>query len=210
MKFSELIKEEHEISLIGMTINGLLVTSKTRNMMWHDNFNCFGNGLKDLVGAPKEVSLDFDCSRNRLTTLKGAPRTVGGEFSCNFNRLTTLEGAPDYVGGDFSCERNILITLKGAPKKVGGDFYCTGNNLTSLKDIHKIITNIKGEFYCQGNRIKSHVLGLLLIDGITEICGGKNDEWCDILNKYLGMGRKGLLDCQNDLIEVGLEEFAQI
>lgn len=58
------------------------------------SFDCRGNQLVDLVGAPKKVLGKFDCSWNNLTSLKGAPKEVGGVFDCSFNQLTSLEGAP--------------------------------------------------------------------------------------------------------------------
>ena len=108
-------------------------------------FNCSGNKLKSLYGAPKKVTGriekdgsktrgygDFFCSSNQLTSLNGAPKTVGGYFGCDGNQLTTLVGAPKTVGGSFDCDGNQLTSLVGAPKTVGGSFNCHNNPLTSL------------------------------------------------------------------------------
>ena len=44
------------------------------------NFDCSGNPLVSLVGAPKEVQGDFYCIGCDLLKLKGGPRKVGGVF----------------------------------------------------------------------------------------------------------------------------------
>lgn len=187
MKFKEYLSEAKEVNLIGMTINFNLVTAETQNKKWKRLFDCSNRKLTSLTGAPLEVENDFQCDRNKITSLIGAPVKVGGDFSCANNRLTSLEGAP---------------------KEVGGHFYCHDNQITSLKDIHKQIIKMNGGFHCHHNEIKSHVLGLLLIPGIKVIASA--EKWGPILNDYIGSGRKGLLDCQNELIEAGLEEFAQL
>ena len=114
-----------------------------------------------------------------------------------------------YRGGNFSCASNELTSLEGAPSHVGGDFYCAFNELTSLKDVHKHIAEIKGIFYAIDNPIKSHVLGLLLIKGLR-VAQLDNTQVAEILNKHLGKGRVGMLMAQEELIEAGLEEFAQL
>ena len=152
---------------------------------------------------------DFNCTFNRLTSLEGAPSRVGGHFYCSYNELTSLEGAPSHVNGAFFCSHNELTSLEGAPSHVGGDFDCSINELASLKDVYKHIAEIKGEFYASDNPIKSHVLGLLLIKGVTEVRLDKT-EVQDILNRHLGKGRAGMLMAQEELIEAGLEEFAQL
>ena len=133
----------------------------------------------------------------------------GGNFSCHSNKLTSLEGAPSHVDGGFYCSDNELTSLEGAPSHVGGDFYCSYNKLTSLKDVYKHITEIKGIFYALKNPINSHVLGLLLIKGVTEV-RLDNKQVTEILNRHLGKGRAGMLMAQEELIEAGLEEFAQL
>ena len=152
---------------------------------------------------------DFNCSDTWLKSLKGAPSHVGGDFYCSHNKLTSLTGAPSHVGNDFSCASNELTSLEGAPSHVGGGFYCHSNKLTSLKDVHKHIAEIKGEFCALDNPIKSHVLGLLLIKGVTRVYLD-NEQVAKILNRHLGKGRAGMLMAQEELIEAGLEVFAQL
>ncbi len=173
------------------------------------HFDCSANKLTSLNGAPSHVGAHFYCSHNELTSLVGAPSHVGAHFYCSHNELTSLVGAPSHVGAHFYCSANKLTSLNGAPSHVNGNFDCSLNKLTSLKDVYKHIAEIKGKFYAIENPIKSHVLGLLLIKGVTGV-HLDNKQIEEILNKHLGKGRAGMLMAQEELIEAGLEEFAQL
>jgi hypothetical protein len=114
-------------------------------------FDCSGNNLTTLEGAPKIISEDFNCNDNYLTSLEFAPKSVGYSFQCGENLLTSLQGAPKSVSGFFLCSRNKLTTLEGGPVKVGVDFYCSYNNLTSLTGAPK---SVGRDFYCGNNPVK--------------------------------------------------------
>lgn len=152
---------------------------------------------------------DFDCSNNKLTSLEGAPAKVDS-FDCSYNKLTSLNGAPLRTTGFFDCSGNMIASLSGAPSHIGGCFFCASNELTSLKDIHLQIKHISGFINLYQNRIDSHVLGLLLIKGLTKVYMDREDME-DILNRYLpSKGMESVLLCQEELIMSGREEFAQL
>lgn len=63
------------------------------------------------------VTGDFDCSGNLLLSLKGAPCAVGGEFNCSNNeKLETLEHAPGLVGDNVYCTGTALTSLEHCPQ----------------------------------------------------------------------------------------------
>ena len=168
---------------------------------WEGDFFCAYSKLTSIEGAPTSVSGNFDCAFNQLTSLKGAPTSVGGNFECSYNNLTSLEGVSTFVGSRFNCAFNQLTSLEGAPTSVGGYFDCSYNKLTSLKDVHEQIKKIDGEFYLGKNPIKSHVLGLLLIEGLTKVDG--DQPWVSILNeaiKQFDDKRKRVMWAQAELI----------
>jgi len=115
------------------------------------------------------------------------------------------------VSGNFGCRDNNLVSLEGAPSSIGGYFSCWNNNLTSLKDINKIVKKVGDAFYAGDNPIKSHVLGLLLIKGCKEV-ELDNKQVEEILNRYLPntRGNKALLECQSELLDADLEDWAQL
>ena len=174
-----------------------------------NTFRASRNKLTSLIGGPSEVYGSYMCDQNKLTSLEGAPKKVGGHFVCDHNDLESLKYAPEETGRDFDCKFNGLTSLEGAPRKIGRHFSCEMNKLTSLKDVHKIFDEVNGIFDARDNPIKSHVLGLLLIKGITAI-EISNLQVQDILNEHLEKGRAGMLMAQEELIELGYEEFAQL
>jgi hypothetical protein len=101
------------------------------------SFNCVGNQLTSLQGAPQSIGGSFNCASNQLTSLQGAPQAVGGSFWCNSNQLSSLEHAPQSIGGSFNCAYNQLTSLEHAPKSVSEDFFCLRNHLNSLEHAPK-------------------------------------------------------------------------
>ena len=131
---------------------------------------------------------------------------------CDDNKLTSLEGAPLHIGGNFWCTDNKLTSLEGAPKIVGGEFICSFNMLTSLEGIHNQIKKIGGSFACENNPIKSHILGLMMIEigGKIETNLGNGQDVDAILNRWKNQGRKGVMGAMKELMDLGYEELAQI
>ena len=219
-------------NLLGLTIENKKITEQTPSEPWPGNFSCSYNQLTSLefcpekVGGdfycsvdkltslefcPKEVGGDFGCSRNQLTSLEFCPKEVGGNFGCSRNQLTSLEFCPKEVGGNFYCFHNQLTSLEFCPKEVGGDFYCYNNQLTSLADIHKRLKKMDGIFYAPDNPIKSNVIGLMLVAGCKEVILD-NKEVQNIINKHCKspFGHLRLLECQEDLLSAGFEEWAEL
>lgn len=157
---------------------------------------------------PDHYNDAFVCSDHKLTSLKGAPSSVDGYFACHGNLLTSLKYAPSKISKSFYCYDNKLTTLEGAPSSIGGEFSCYKNKLTSLHNIHKQIKFIGGSADFQVNPIKSHVLGLLLIDGLKSIFIG-NKQVQKIIDKHL-KGERDVFACQEELIDAGFEDFAQL
>ena len=110
-----------------------------------ESFWCRSQGLEDFLGIRfGKVSGNFDCDGNQLRTLEGAPREVGRDFYCHNNQLRTLEGAPRKVGRDFYCVGNPLISLEGAPEMISGRFRFTNYtfNHYSLQSFLNVIDHL--------------------------------------------------------------------
>ncbi len=149
-----------------------------------------------------------DQERSVLSVMGKQPEHVNGSFFCSYNKLTSLKGGPSSVGGNFNCHGNKLTSLEGAPSSVGGNLSCFNNKLTSLHNIHKQIKHIGGFATFNDNPITSHVLGLLLIDGLQKVFLD-NMKVRVIINKHL-KGDRDIFACQEELIEAGYEEYAQL
>jgi len=199
------------MNLLGLTINDKKITEQTPSELWPGNFYCSYNQLTSLEFCPKEVGGYFYCSSNKLISLEFCPEKVGGNFWCSSNKLTSLEFCPKEVGGYFYCSNNKLTSLEFCPKEVGGYFDCSDNQLTSLADIHKHLKKMNGIFHAHNNPIKSNVIGLMLVAGCKEVILD-NKEVQNIINKHCKspFGHLRLLECQEDLLSAGFEEWAEL
>jgi hypothetical protein len=172
-----------------------------------------------------EVTGDFSMSVSRLTTMAGFPEKVGtGEFKGDLfvtvQQFTNLKGGPKWVGGTYNVASNKFLTsLEGIAEYIGQDLIIrecdgkgsdgksVGTGLTSLENIHKMCKHIGGMLDAEKTSISSNVLGLLKIKGLTKVkLDNKKVE--EILNKYLKGEAGNMFDCQEELVDAGLEAFA--
>jgi hypothetical protein len=173
------------------------------------DFECRNNLLKSLAGVQPIIYGNFDVQDNLLESLKGGPVETFGSYIVNNNsRITSLEFGPRKVGGHFYFQNCGVASIDHAPRYVGGIFYGPQNNITSLKGIEKIVDFIGEDLILNDNPIESHVLGVLLIKGVRHVWMDRVQEVQEIINQHLGS--RDLLACQEELIDAGLEEFAQL
>jgi hypothetical protein len=128
------------------------------------------------------VDGSFDCGYNQLATLDGVPGYVDGDFHCYNNQLKTLEGAPGHVGGSFYCENNKLTSLEGAPGHVGGDFWCSYHASLPLL---RLLQYKKVEIHDAPRSVEN------------------------IMTKYAGTGKRGMLGAGVELTKAGFKENAR-
>lgn len=237
MRFKNFITEKLDGLLYGKYIGDHKITKKTAEEVWEGDFSvgnlglislvgspkqvnggyfCYGNNLTDLQGMSPNVTFNINCSGSKLKSLKGAPERVNGWMDCSDNLLTSFVGGPKTVATEFNASLNLLTSLEGAPTDMGNIRLTHNSHLTNLKDVHKHIKSLNGIFNVEGCPLKSHVLGLLLIDGLTWVFMDNKDVQ-NILNKYItkidnsmNMRRQFLLQAQEDMIEAGLEEYAKL
>jgi hypothetical protein len=172
------------------------------------NVYCVNEHLTSLEGCPQIVNGDFDCSINDLQSLQYCPQNVKGDFHCSINKLQSLQYCPQIIKGDFRCSINKLQSLQYCPQIVKGDFYCSSNNLQSLQNIHKYCKQIGGILWAHNNPIKSHILGVMLIENVTQFIFD-NKQVHNIINTHLKTDRDVFI-CQDNLIKAGFAEYAQL
>lgn len=167
--------------------------------------------LKELHESEEHIKLTMvgqDEERSVLSVVGQQPEELHGVFLCSYKKLTSLRGSPTTVYGDVFVQKNELASLEGAPSAVHGDFYLNDNRLASLQGIHKHIKYIGGELFVNDNAIRSHVLGVLRIKGLKRVIMD-NKYVQNILNKYIAH-QGDILDCQQEIIDKGFEDFAQL
>ena len=132
---------------------------------------------------------------SHLKSLKGAPKAVNYLQLNSCDQLTTLEHAPMIVTHNVWCEYMWhLETLKGIGKEY-------------LKEIG-------GNFFVP-TKVKSHALGLMRIKRLSKLVWTQGDVEDD-LNKAYNIilayleTNKDIMECQEELIQNDLKEFARI
>lgn len=217
---AQLLKTKEEIvSWLDMT--------KIRNYNINNNLTVDVDGdvnlsLRSFVFLPIQfgnVEGFFTCSQNlRLKSLLGCPRVVGGYFECSDTGIETFEGAPELVrGAVFAHACKNLVSLEGAPMYIKGDFNIKNcPRVSSIKNLHKITKRIDGTFYCLGTNINSNILSLIKIEGLKSVdlpLTSKHGvvsirKLEEIIERYLPEG--DIFACQQELIDAGFEEYAQL
>ncbi len=134
----------------------------------------------------------------------------------DFVNIDPINELPVHFGeieGSLDCSDNSLKNLDRFPSIIRDGLNFKGNKITSLVGINKIIKYTKW-IDLTNNPIEEGGIGLLLIEGLeTVFNGNKSNDFkiaVNIITKYLGKGKHGLLNCQNELEEAGLERFAKL
>lgn len=198
-------------------------------------FTLNNTDVGSLKGGPKHVDKNFRVSGNQLTSLKDSPSYVGGSYYCSHNPLKNFEGITQRIGGSITAQSSNIKSLSGLPSIVKKNLNVGNNDLknfdgcpshiegvfdfrhnksiTSLKGLHKHLKHAR-VIIMDDCKITSGGIGLILIDGLSTICidrcGSKFEKAIEIIEKYLGQGRSALIDCQEELMDAGLEEFAEL
>lgn len=202
MKIKELFEGiNSSVKTIGeMTINGMIVAPNgEKRKVWDGDFDVPFETIEipqSLEGCPEEINGAFTCSmRSKITSFKGAPKKVNGTFIMSECNISSIEGLPKFI------EKNCFITK---------------NSIKTLKNIHKEAHEIGGKLFI-ADSVESNILGVLKIKNLKELIFLKKDisyakkEISNIINKYLpNPTTDQILDCQNELIEAGFEEYAEL
>lgn len=212
---SLIIKDNMVYSKSNVYLNHLGLTSiPVKFADTNFSFYVHTNKLTSLEGCPSKCA-DFDADYNQLTNLANGPTEASGKYSVFRNKITSLKGCPKFVGDDFDVADNSLTEIDDAPETILGNFDLTNNNIKSLHNIHKHCKRCNGTIYLSGNPIKQNILGLLMINGLESIHLDKDStnelkRSVEIISKYLGKGKQGVLDAQEELIDSGLDDFAEL
>ena len=145
---------------------------------------------------------DFGTENKPLKIFKGSSYNTGTETIHDFSKL------PNIIETDLILNDNCAFD--------------------SLKGIHKHFRKINGSISCDGRKIKSHILGVISIEGVTDLSLGadwrksfygtktpnRGFELEEIMEEYLPASTKykggDIFACQEALIEAGFDEYAQL
>lgn len=151
-----------------------------------------------------------------LTSCNNFPKYVGGEFWLAAKSITDLRGCPETVEGDDCYISGEFSSLEGITRYVNnGQMTITSPNLTSLQNIHNYISFVEDRLDIDAP-ISSNILGLLKIRGVRtfglEVRDYPQFDECNaafsIVKKYVRS--KDIFACQEELIDAGLKDYAEL
>lgn len=162
---------------------------------------------------------------NTMIDLK-LPAVINGRFSCRDHNFTDLRGGPTAVNGSYVVSGNPLVCLDGIAEVITHRFVhlCTVSNSSTadpkasdftFADIHRQLKRMTGDIVMCVNDVTSisGILDLLLIEKWTgkltfmmvmddTADHGRFNEAAqvsDIINRYRGYGRIGLMKAHREL-----------
>lgn len=172
---------------------------------WLDNHAiAWKHDYKFENGVVNNIESDTKFSYRGATAINHVPFKLGKvlSFDCSGQFIDSIDFFPDEAGGNINlefCDR--IESFKGIGTKV-------------LKKMGTAFSD-GAVLYATGMNIKRNALGLLKIEGLRKIewKNGKNKEWGQavmIINKHLNQGKAGIIAAQQELIDVDLEEYAEL
>lgn len=170
--------------------------------------------LDDLSGGPEEVSGSVYLYKVWLKNLKGCPKTRDVYLS-DMHDLESLEGLPPEVETlrISSCPK--LKTLEHLPPTLKSlNIY--GLDLDTLEGFGTKFAKKIDKLTVYEFSTKSHALALQLVSNKSTSFRWSRDAKGDslktgnIIEKHIHKGKAGLIDCQHDLIEDGLDGQAKV
>lgn len=179
------------------------------------DFNVSHNKIQSLDFIPGDIVGDIDVSYNQLKTLRGI-QTYVHDLDCSHNNITTLKGGPEQITGNMICDNNLITNFDGCPESIGEIFSLKHNPIDSLVGIKDKIKEC-GQLWCGDptHHISEGGIELLYIEGLYKI-DIYPKEFNNVMKKFLDpdgssfIAQEELFECQNALIEAGLEEYTKL
>ena len=187
------------------------------------NLDLWNMGITSLIGCPRVIHNTAEVMKELQQQFSGVASLLDGPFvdlSTNF-WLTSLEGGPVECYR-FSIENEVgvgLTSLEHAPMIVKGNFKATANSITNLAGIGKdYLKEVYGIIVLDSNPLESNFLGLMRVKGLVmvKLCSPPGEKLTTdkgyaetIINHYLLKG-PDIMECQEELIQAGLKQFARL
>lgn len=182
------------------------------------------HGIKDLKGLPKKCQQLVITSCKGLTSTDGCPEHITSYLTISDCKNLTVTQMPEEVGGDVKFRNVKVPSIEHVPRRIAGDLELHETGIQSLHNIHKHLTFLDsasgGSTLTVGtNQPLSDGLGLFLMDNLFNVWfnGNRvNDDLEEYINHELekhprkGVDNRVLLNIQDELIDNGFEDFANL
>ena len=139
----------------------------------------------------------------RMTSFKGFPEVIRPGYYGS-----SLEWDLPAEGGNYK-----VTDWEGFPKEFVGEVNLNHSKYSELRydKWHKVVKSLEGGLYIH-LYYKGPLMSLLMVPGLTRLGEPPNpplEAPAKIINKYL-KGDRDVMECQEELIQAGLKEYARI
>lgn len=172
-----------------------------------------GPDLTQIEFAEEIISLTI--SKSSIQSLKGCPQKIQNLMIHENPNLITLEGCPSKLKHLDIRDNKNLSSLEHIASDIDGNLQIYRNaKIISLHNLDKLVKRI-GTMISFDPTIKSNVLSILKIAGLdqgvwqTKPNSHLQTDLAKILTKYL-FGGRDIIGCQEDLIDNGLKDYAEL
>ncbi len=187
------------------------------------------NKLTSFKGIPKEINGNLCIEGNKILSFDYAPRKIHGNLNVSRNKISSLENIPEYIGNSLILDSNPITSLIGIHKKIlkcvsislydlniesGGLGLLFIEWLKCLNIIEYHAKLLADESKSQLEIVRNHInnggtpSSFIEYNNQQKLRKYKMIRFLIITEKYLGKGKNGVLACQQELIDEGLEEYA--
>lgn len=167
------------------------VSHNSHNILITNNELIWYKGEKCVIPINfRSCASDFTITSDNLLSLKGVPRSIGGAFKLKADGFTSVEYLPEEAE-DIFIHTSGIVELKGIEKWV--------KNTYSIYVPH----DVKG------------LLSLVKIKSLNLISTWSNasddlKRACEIVTKYCEANTHDVFACQEELIDAGLKDYAEL
>jgi hypothetical protein len=183
--------------------------------------NVVGSTLERIPVKFGNVGGNFSWVAGSLSSLENGPTQVGGNYIVTGGTFASLAGGPTSVGGDYSVMANTALTsIDGVASNIGGMLlFDRCSKLTSLEGIHEKVQSVE-TLTVTDCPIQSNILGVMMIEGLQSFdldpgstirgdIANKMRKAASIVRKHIESEARDPFACMDELIEAGLDEYAQ-
>lgn len=162
-----------------------------------------------------KVNGNFELISNSITSLEGCPKEVAGDCYIrlvNGTKISLFEGCPQKVEKVFKFfdKYNEYHSLEGICRSAH-TYRLWADGLTSYHNVHKYIDSFS--LFEMTEHVTECLLGFVLVKTPGSLIRSYRDDPLDraiaIVDKYTNEYHE-VLECQEELIENGLKQFAKL
>lgn len=172
----------------------------------------FGDRIISIDYRSDELVFNFPLRNAKEGSVSGIKEVTSKILQLLNDFYKDIISKPLKLQHDFLSLINTIPTFKVECDRVALNYNSLGDKKNTLEEIHKILSAKEITIYISpSNHITGNVLGLLKIDKLEKLTYILEPvpQWFKIVKKHFENG-KDIIACQEELIDAGLKDHAEL